>query len=70
MKCTLKKALNKLKNGKQGGPDGMKPEIYKWLLGSELCMEKLIEDFNWILQNGTPPDDWKRSKTVMIPKVR
>ena len=66
----VRKALRNLKNGKQAGPDGMKPEIYKWLLGSDVCLKKLLEDFNWILNMGVPPEEWKTSKTVMIPKVR
>ena len=63
----LKAQLAKLKNKKQAGPDKLRNEMYKWLLDSNLCLNCLVSCYNGIQYIG-PPSEWKRSKTLMIPK--
>ena len=48
----------------------MNPELYKALTHSNLCIRKLTECFNKIIDDSIFPEDWKSSKTVMIPKVK
>ena len=63
-------SLKKLKNGKQPGPDRMKAEIYRWMIDSEICLRTLGKCFNGVLYWGTPPEYWKKSRTIMIPKTK
>ena len=42
----LKTQIKKIKCGKQPGPDKLKGEIYKWLLGSEICLQKFTTALN------------------------
>ena len=63
------KRLKKIKNGKQPGPDMIKGEIYKAMIESEVCMRKMTEMYNRVLDEGVIGDGWKNSKTCMIPKV-
>ena len=58
-----------MKVGKQPGMDGMKPEVYKWMLESEICMNEMCRYFNSILNSGEPGNEWNVSRTSMIPKV-
>ena len=56
----VRNVLKKVKTGKQPGPDGIKPEVYKWLSGccdlsSERCVGKMVEYFEWIIRNGWVP---------------
>ena len=64
----VKMCLVELKLGKQPGPDGMKNEIYKWLESSQNCIWMLTSCFNKIITSKKYPNDWKISKTVLIPK--
>ena len=64
----LKKQISKLNAGKQSGPDGLKPEIYKWLNSNEYCISRLTGCMNEILDRCEPPESWKKSKTTLIPK--
>ena len=67
----LEKILKKMKNKKSAGPDGLKPELYKALLKSKICLSTLTECFNKILgRDEDLPEEWKVSKTVMLPKVK
>jgi len=59
----------KLKAKKSAGPDNLKPEFYKALLGNEICFNTLLNCFNNLRDGETVPDEWKKSKTVMLPKV-
>ena len=65
----LEKCLKKLKAKKSAGPDNLKPEFYKALLGNEICFNTLLNCFNNLRDGETVPDEWKKSKTVMLPKV-
>ena len=67
-KDEIVKVLQKLKSKKSAGPDGLKPELYKTLKNSEVCLNTLEQCFNKVLE-GNVPNEWKVSKTVMIPKV-
>ena len=66
----VKKVMKRMKNGKQGGLDGIKGEMYKALGGSERCMERLVGGFNEMLETGEVSGEWKKSKTRMIAKVK
>ena len=59
--------LSRLKKRKKAGPNGLRNEIYKWLPESINCMQSLVACLNNVNQSG-PPIEWKRSKTVLIPK--
>ena len=63
-------SLRRLKNGKQPEPDGMKAGIYRWMLDSETCLRTMKKCFNCVLCWGSPPEYWRKSKTVMIPKTK
>ena len=46
-------SIEKIKNGKQPGPDEMKGEVYKWKMESEICL-KIFENALmrlWKLEN-------------------
>ena len=60
--------LRKMKNGRAGGVDGLKPEMYKVLEGSELFVRAMVMGLQRVIQTGEMPDSWKRSRTVLIPK--
>ena len=64
------RALEKLKKGKQPGPDRLKGEIYSSLKDSEKLVLYLTHAYNVVLNDGTVPQGWKGSKTVMIPKTK
>ena len=66
----VRKALGKVKKGKQPGPDKLKGEIYKSLKDNEKFVIHLTEAYNAVLEEGTVPEKWKRSRTVIIPKTR
>ena len=58
-------SLRRLKIGKQLGPNGMKAEIYRWMLDSETCLKTLEKCFNCVLCWGSPLKYWRKSRTVI-----
>ena len=64
------KGIKKIKRGKQPGPDGVRGEIYRWMVDSDVCVEALRATFQEVLREGKPPGKWRNSKTVMIPKTK
>ena len=66
----VRDALNLLKPKKSPGLDNMKPELYRAMKNSKICVNVLTDCFNNLLDTGTIPDDWKLSRTRMIPKTR
>ena len=62
-------ALGRIKKGKQPGPGRLKGEIYMGLKKSEKLVLYLTQAYNAVLTEGTVPNRWKESKTVMIPKT-
>ena len=64
----LKRNLKKIKNNKACGPDGIKNEMYKYLVDSPKCLETLEYCFEKELNCTNKPDSWKKSLTKMIPK--
>ena len=65
----MKSKLASIKNGKQGGLDGLKGEIYKAMGNSEICVRKITEVYNRVMTEGVVGSEWKMSKTCMIPKT-
>ena len=65
----VKKQLKKLKSNKQPGPNKLKGEIYKWLIDSDYCLAAFVDALNEINRTGSVPEQWKVSKTVLIPKT-
>ena len=65
----VKKAVRRMKSGKQPGIDGIKAEVYKWMLESEVCVNAMCKYYNDVLEKGEPVKEWSVSKTCMIPKV-
>ena len=61
--------MNKIKEKKAPGPDGMKPELLKVLTHDGHCVKIFTCGLNNIL-NGKEeiPHSWLQSKTVMVPK--
>ena len=49
------RAFEKLKKGKQPGPDGLKGEIYSRLKDSEKLVLYLTHAYNAVLNDGTVP---------------
>ena len=64
------RCLKKLRIGKAAGPDGLRPEYYKTLLDSDVCINTLVDCFNTELEGKAKPEEWKISKTKMLEKKR
>ena len=64
----VQKQLQNLKSKKTPGPNSMKPEIYKWMADSNVCLELFTHCVNKLMRDGRPPTDWKKSSTILIPK--
>ena len=62
-------ALGRIKKWKQPGPNILKREIHRGLNKSEKLVLYLTQAYNALLNEGTVPEGWKWSKTVMIPKT-
>ena len=60
--------LGSLKLNKATGPDGIKAEFYKWMKNEMVFVRALAQAWEAMLGRGTVPENWKTSKTVMIPK--
>ena len=63
------KQIKTLKKGKAPGPDKIKQELYKHLLGNRKIIDALCKGFNKILDEGNIPKNWEISITKLIPKV-
>uniref|UniRef100_A0A670JU36 Reverse transcriptase domain-containing protein n=1 Tax=Podarcis muralis TaxID=64176 RepID=A0A670JU36_PODMU len=59
-------AINRMKNGKAPGPDGLPSKYYK-ILG-ELLAPVLRDVINNILQGGKIPGSWKEAYITLVPK--
>ena len=66
----IKSQIKRSKLNKATGPDGIKNEIYKSLINSEICSNVLEKCFNLELQCKEKPDSWKTSTTILIPKKK
>lgn len=66
----LKKRIEKIRNGKQPGLDGIKGEIYRALGRNEICLNGMVEAYNRVLEEGEVEEEWKMSKTIMLPKEK
>ena len=64
----VKKVLEKLKTGKSTGLDGLRAELYKELINDTRAIEKLTASYKKVLEEKQEPTEWKKSKTIMIPK--
>jgi len=63
----VKKAITASSNNKTPGPDGIPSEFYAHYI--DILAPKFVEMFNNILIQGElPPESWKSSKCVLIPK--
>jgi hypothetical protein len=58
----VEKHLKKMKNGKAPGLDGLKTEIYKELVKSNKCIEKLAECLNKQIEGEEIPKGWKKNQ--------
>ena len=66
----VKEVLNKLKNKKAPGPDGLKGELYKIIGNSKKCLEIITKCLNNELKRTDKPNEWKISKTILLEKKR
>ena len=66
----IRKILREMKNGRAGGLDGLKPELYKALERSNVMMSALKEGIKRIVEEGGEPERWRESRTVMLPKKK
>ena len=53
----VQKQLNKVKNGKSCGPDGIPTEALKHI--GDWGVRQLTKIFNTIMQSGKMPDEWR-----------
>ena len=65
----VKQCLTKLRNKKACGPDQLKPELYKALVGSKQALEALTRCMHKIIDQEEKIKEWEKSITKMIPKV-
>ena len=65
----MKKVLEKLKTGKSAGLDGLRAELNKELINDRRAIEKLTASYKKVLEEKQEPTEWKKSKTIMIPKM-
>ena len=64
----VRKVIEKLKTGKSAGLDGLRAELYKELIKDRRAIEKLTASYKKVLEEKQEPTEWKKSKTIMIPK--
>uniref|UniRef100_A0A2D4J0N0 Reverse transcriptase domain-containing protein n=1 Tax=Micrurus lemniscatus lemniscatus TaxID=129467 RepID=A0A2D4J0N0_MICLE len=62
----LKRAVEKQKNNKTPGPDGLPAELYKCIYE---CLEPVMLDvYNEVLDFAKLPDSWREANISLIPK--
>merc|ERR1711895_156578 len=61
------RAINKMKNGKASGVDGISAEIMKFLIRDEEIKKYAVKCFNNAIREKIN-EDWLISKTKMLPK--
>ena len=66
----VKAIIQKMRNKKAAGPDGLKGELYKALAKSDVCMKKITDCLNNIIESEEVPEEWKQSRTVLLEKKR
>ena len=49
---------------------GEKGELYNEFGASRGLMKEQVKHMNTTLESGNVPEEWKKSRTVMIPKTR
>ena len=62
----VERQLNKMKNGRSCGPDGIPTEALKQL--GDWGVRQLTKIFNAIMQSGKMPDEWRESIITPIYK--
>ena len=62
----VERQLNKMKNGKSCGPDGIPTEALKHL--GDWGVRQFTTIFNAIMQSGKMPDEWRESTITPIHK--
>ena len=62
----VERQLNKMKNDRSCGPDGIPSEALKHL--GDWCVCQLTNIFNAIMQSGKMPDEWRESTITPIYK--
>jgi hypothetical protein len=60
----IKFVLNKLKNGKAGGPDGIINEVIKY--SCNITLKSVAKLFNLILKSGHYPKQWNKSYMILL----
>ena len=61
----VERQLNKMKNGRSCGPDGIPTEALKHLGDWGVC--QLTNIFNAIMQSGKMPDEWSERESPITP---
>eukprot|EP00969_Alexandrium_andersonii_P255697 11303090-Alexandrium_andersonii.AAC.1 len=62
----VKETTRRIKTGKQGGPDEIKPELIKW--AAEEAAQELAEFYNSCTRARSFPDSWREATVVGIFK--
>ena len=65
----IKRHLKNIKSKKAPGSDGLRGEFFKWMTEREECINALVEAIKDLTTRAEPPETWKESKTVMVPKI-
>lgn len=58
--------MNKLKNGKAGGPDGIINEVIKY--SCNITLKSVAKLFNLISKSGHYPKQWNKSYMILLHK--
>ena len=65
----LTETINKMRNGKAAGIDGIKSKLMKYIIKDDDIRKYTTKCFNSILKEKVHKD-WSTSITTMIPKVK
>ena len=64
------KSVRRMKNNKSPGLDQLKIELYKEVITEKEILQEICIQFNNVILTGGVPQNWKTSKTIMIPKTK
>lgn len=62
----IKTVSRKMKNNKTAGPDNVKPEMFKAVAESDICLEAIRSCFQQLLDGEEKVGEWEKSRTKIL----